>query len=583
MTDETSNTTGRGDASRYSSEPAGISETLQSLLVAFVIAMTARGFVLEGFVIPTGSMAPTLMGSHVRWSSPQTGWSYAIDSRGYMASWLLSAKILQDANRAMLSTDDIEARKRIGRAAMRKALTARWDPMFGLMKPVERVRHDASKPRPLAGDRVIVLKTLFPISSPDRYDVVVFKNPTDPVGDTQNFIKRLVGLPEEQLVIVDGDIFTGPLDASPADLIPARKPEYIQRAVWQPIYNSSYQPIAISKWEEEQRSDWWGAPFQPRDSAGSWTIGTDRAWNTDQTGPTMLEWDSTNWPITDVNSYNIYPYVNPTAAPLSTRPYSMSDLRVLGTLDPDDPAAFASTSLTMEARGLRYEWILTRGHATLRMTRLSDGKELATKTAAHGFRGQAFEVDFWNVDQQMWLFVDDELIVQLPFDGWSPLERFEASFPGTSVESYLADPRVPRPEPARLSWSFDTGPLALRNVQVARDLYYRPKLLDDANQYEQNGRKIRGNGFGTDFLKPSRIESDQFVMFGDNSEASRDGRIWGRPHPLSVKYSGDDSPFVVPRKLLVGKAFCVYWPAAMPVTEGGWHLIPDFGQVRFIR
>src|SRR5688572_3741055 len=30
-------------------------ETLQSLIVAFVLAMTFRGFVTEGFVIPTGS------------------------------------------------------------------------------------------------------------------------------------------------------------------------------------------------------------------------------------------------------------------------------------------------------------------------------------------------------------------------------------------------------------------------------------------------------------------------------------------------------------------------------------------------
>ena len=41
-------------------------DTVQGLLVAFVVAMVFRGFVLEGFVIPTGSMAPTLKGQHVR-------------------------------------------------------------------------------------------------------------------------------------------------------------------------------------------------------------------------------------------------------------------------------------------------------------------------------------------------------------------------------------------------------------------------------------------------------------------------------------------------------------------------------------
>ena len=564
-------------------ESTGISETLQSLIVAFVIAMTARGFVLEGFVIPTGSMAPTLMGSHARWSSPQTGWTYAIDARGYLESWGRSAKILRDAERSMMGTTDSARRTRIRNEAMRSALIARWDPMFGLVKPVERSMPDPQQPRPLAGDRVIVLKMLYPIVSPDRYDVVVFKNPTDPVGDTQNFIKRLVGLPEEQLAIVDGDIFTGPLDGSPDALQPARKPEFVQRAVWQPVYDSSYQPIALTKWEEEQRTDWWGAPFQPKDSSGSWTIGSDRAWRNSATNPTSLEWNGVDWPITDFNAYNVYPTRNPTTPPRAMRSYSMSDLRVLGTIDPEDPEAFSSTTLVMEVRGVRYEWILERDKATLRMTSLLDGKELASKSEDFSSRGRPFEVDFWHVDQQMWLFVDRELIVQLPFDGWTPTERFKASFPGTSVEAYLSAPSVPRPEPANLSWKFDSGPLVLRNVRVGRDLYYRPKRLDAFNQYEENGRIIEGLGFGSDFVKPSRVEADQFVMFGDNSEASRDGRIWGRPHPLAVKYSGDDAPFVVSRKLLVGKAFSVYWPAALPVTKQGYHLIPSFGKVRFIR
>ena len=57
--------------------------TLQSLIVAFVLAMTFRGFVTEGFVIPTGSMAPTLMGEHLLLHSDQTGATYPVDAKGY--------------------------------------------------------------------------------------------------------------------------------------------------------------------------------------------------------------------------------------------------------------------------------------------------------------------------------------------------------------------------------------------------------------------------------------------------------------------------------------------------------------------
>lgn len=54
------------------------------------------------------------------------------------------------------------------------------------------------------GDRILVLKCLYQFQPPRRWDVVVFKNPTNP---TQNYIKRLIGLPGETIEIVDGDIF----------------------------------------------------------------------------------------------------------------------------------------------------------------------------------------------------------------------------------------------------------------------------------------------------------------------------------------------------------------------------------------
>ena len=578
MSDQSPSTT---DTETTSS--GGISDTIQSLIVAFVLAMTARGFVLEGFVIPTGSMAPTLMGEHVRWESPQTGWSYAVDAGSYVQAWTRSAKILASAQNQM-SRATPEQRKSIGLEAARRALISRWDPMFGLDRPVVRTRPNLTQGvAARAGDRVLVLKTLYPLFGPDRFDVVVFKNPTDPVGGTQNFIKRLVGLPEEQLVTVDGDIFTGPLDVASDQLRIVRKPESVQRAVWQPVYNSNYQPIDLDQWRKDERVPWWGAPWTAESDGAEWSIGTDRTWRSSGSGPATLRFKGSKWPITDINMYNVYRGADIAISPLMRRPYAVSDVRVLGNIAPEDPSNFKSTVLEMQSRGVRFQWEVARESVTLRMLDVADGRELASATEAFAFPGRPIAVDFWQVDQQMWLFVDGTLLLQLPFDDWSPLERFNASFPGTAVQAYLRDPLLARPEPPSLSWNFDCGPTALRNIEISRDLYYRPTRLDPINQYRENGRPITGLGFGTDLLNPGRIEADQFVMFGDNSEASRDGRIWGRPHPLAANFADDDAPFVVPRRLLIGKAFSVYFPAPLPWIEGGRKIIPDFGRTRFIR
>ena len=39
-------------------------ETIESIVVAFTLALLFRAFEAEAFVIPTGSMAPALMGRH---------------------------------------------------------------------------------------------------------------------------------------------------------------------------------------------------------------------------------------------------------------------------------------------------------------------------------------------------------------------------------------------------------------------------------------------------------------------------------------------------------------------------------------
>ncbi len=70
-----SSTSSEPNSAETSANETSTIATLQSLIVAFVLAMTFRGFIAEGFVIPTGSMAPTLMGEHLLLHSGQTGYT----------------------------------------------------------------------------------------------------------------------------------------------------------------------------------------------------------------------------------------------------------------------------------------------------------------------------------------------------------------------------------------------------------------------------------------------------------------------------------------------------------------------------
>src|SRR6478609_44741 len=57
-------------------QDGSVKETIESILVAFILAFVFRAFVVEAFVIPTGSMAPTLLGAHMRFRCNDCGYRF---------------------------------------------------------------------------------------------------------------------------------------------------------------------------------------------------------------------------------------------------------------------------------------------------------------------------------------------------------------------------------------------------------------------------------------------------------------------------------------------------------------------------
>lgn len=74
-------------------------------------------------------------------------------------------------------------------------------------------------------DRVLVNKFLYLLDKPERWNVIVFKYP---LNRSQNYIKRLIGLPGEKVTIKNGDIYID-------DKI-ARKPEKVISSVMKQVF-----------------------------------------------------------------------------------------------------------------------------------------------------------------------------------------------------------------------------------------------------------------------------------------------------------------------------------------------------------
>ena len=187
---------------------SGTRETVESLVVAIVLAFLFRGFVAEAFVIPTGSMATTLFGRHNDVQCPECDY------------WYQTGASAENEDR-------------------------RSGEVLATTCPICRFRLELDKShepnhRSFDGDRILVSKFDYDLAEPSRWDVFVFKYPANA---KQNYIKRLVGLPNEELKIRHGDVYTrpfsgvAPTSADEDALLPPAAPE--QTAVVPAAANSA--------------------------------------------------------------------------------------------------------------------------------------------------------------------------------------------------------------------------------------------------------------------------------------------------------------------------------------------------------
>ncbi len=565
-------------AAAKSSSPfsRGMRETIESIAIALALAFLFKTFEAEAFIIPTGSMAPTLMGRHKDVVCPQCGFQYSA-----------SGSDEADRNGNEINNPGVKV----------VACTCPLCRYTMSIAPTDPETEGANPNPSYSGDRIWVSKVPYHFTEPRRFDVLVFRYPME--AETY-YIKRLVGLPNETVKIFHGDLFVK--GAADQDFEIVRKPPQKLRAMAQVVHDNDYvSPMLIDKnwptrWQE------WGpegpAHWQISDDTRTYAIDgkqPDAAWiRYEHTVPSEENWYRDQWPpefqprpqlITDFYAFNtriLRQESGPDTPSLGL--HWVGDLLLECELDIKSDQGAVLLDLVKGGRHFGCQIDVATGKATLSI----DGESDWQPSAETSIRGPGtHQVLFANADRQLLLWVDGKLVT---FDH----ETTYGDLGNDRPQSTREDPG----DLAPVGIGSRGAALDVRHLRVLRDIYYiadstmrfGEPISDYPDRYFLTGLNRRELA---DFLaSPDRwigpggksvfddrqaelfpLGADQFFVLGDNSPASADARLWDERY--------------VDRDLLVGKALMIYWPHPLrliiPGTDAGIGVIPNIPKMGLIR
>ena len=546
--------------------PGAFRQVCESVIILAISVTIFRIFAAEGYLISTGSMAPSLLGYHKQVTCPSCHYTFPRGVPVEESAATLGANVEPPGGEPELVTVDSLLARQEGICSC---------PNCGL-KDIELADFPRNE-----GDQLLVHKNIYDLRDPHRWEVVVFRNPDDP---TQPYVKRVVGLPGETIRLHEGNVYAnGHLQ---------RKPLAAQRGVRIPVDDHDFEPEGNSadwqpRWKPARTDSGW------RSRPGEFSFAHDAA------APVSLDWVAyRNWvretegeaqrvsvpiksggiklpasatnvvtfdrgksqlvasgsvpaslrdeiltlnpgpetarvvhelyershvvPITDHYGYN-----RGDSAP---REYPVHDLMVSCDLDLLPGATFV-LELSDDQRTFACEF-----HADDRQVYLSvdKGTEPIRKGVLPPVKdGRPQTVEFSVMDRQVLVAINGELLFE-------PL-------------LYATKAQGSRPVDSPVRFAAAGGSVKLTHLRLDRDVYYTPK----------NASEDR------DFV----LGATEFLVLGDNSPVSVDSRAWDDP--------------AIARDSLIGKPFIVHLPSRQARWELGGDVryirLPDFSKVRYIR
>ncbi|REJ89354.1 MAG: S26 family signal peptidase [Planctomycetota bacterium] len=555
----------------------GMRALVEWLILLALAVVIFRGFALEGYMVSTGSMAPCLLGYHNRVTCPACHLEFACGAAPPDDAFQ-GAEVRGDASVGIASTADSQAHvacPNCGQTGIPLGSFSRTE-----------------------GDQLLVHKNAFAWrerlrgQGPRRWEVAVFRSPEDA---TTPYVKRVVGLPGEQLELKDGDVYV--------DGRLARKPLATQLGIRIPVTLHDFQPDDDDpdwrpRWSSVARNSNWtsdGSRFllkasgatapstagrSPETASLDWIEyrhwqragGIHRssvelsAWPEGVEPPnpllSSLEYDAEpqrltcfgalphrSWrrwdEMTDDEEFRRAVrrlYVRSHVAPLTnTLEYNHSH---------SDEESYPVRDLMLE---LELEWKAGTGLFVMEMTDganvfyaefdfgrdqvriTADGvdKPLRTAPLPPQLRRRPVILIMSTFDRQILLACDDAPICE-PF-------RYE--------ESEDSQAALQRP----VSFGGAGLDAAVNHVGLFRDVYYTPARDRPTQQFQ--------------------LGADEFFMLGDNSAVSVDSRHWTNPG--------------LRRELLIGRPLVVHLPSRPARFQIGNRTrtirVPDFSRIRYIQ
>jgi signal peptidase I len=560
----------------------GARDTIEAVVIAFILAFVFKTFEAEAFVIPTGSMAPTLYGRHKEVTCTGCGLNYTIGA---------SQEIDQDSG------------------ALRSRIQNSICPNCRYLNLVE------SAPV-FNGDRIVVNKQ---VAEYRRYDVVVFKYPEEPYI---NYIKRLVGLPGETIRIRQGDIYARKSDSEPFQIQRKQDPQK-QLDTQILVYDDRTPPTPLLKAGGQER--WSPAINQPanRNSGGwpaaenAWTPNPETRTYSVAAPPGPPQWLRYRHLIPTAEQWNEAAESRDLSSPLL--PHIVTDFCGFNAED-ENQELYWTNDLTLEFnlellevrenarlileleegfRTVRCELDPHTGNITLSAITHTNApanppqpETLAVGVCSINQPGE-YLLAFANVDDQPRLWVNGSIVplnverelntpdLNLPTDrDLAPVgiaaHGLKASLNSLVLKRdiyYRNDIVAFRPasgstaDPASASYGFEYGESVAHEVnhdrasQLTR-CFRSPEAWGTLYSELVKQQELR---YGSLLELP--LAEDEYLMLGDNSPASKDGRLFDfYSRPARNIFSNRHA---VRQSDLVGEAMFIFWPHAIPFLNNG--------------